>query len=54
MALLVAVAAAVRAVEILLGDDRLEVVAPLGFVLLVVSSSVLLVREGGSDVRAGA
>jgi hypothetical protein len=44
-ALVVGVAAAVRAVEILFRGDLLEVVAPVGFILLVVASSVLLMRE---------
>lgn len=48
-ALLVAVVAAVRAVEILFGGGLLEVVAPVAFILLVVASSVLLVRAGRSQ-----
>ena len=43
-ALLVAVVAGVRALEILFGGGLLEVVAPVAFILLVVASSVLLVR----------
>jgi hypothetical protein len=44
LALLVGLAAAVRAVEILFGGDLLEVLAPLGFIVLVVAFSVLLLR----------
>ena len=44
LAVLVAVSAGVRAVEILVGGDLLEVLAPVGFILLVVASSVLLIR----------
>ena len=44
LAVLVGLAAAVRAVEILLGGDLLEVVAPLGFIVLVVAFSALLLR----------
>jgi hypothetical protein len=43
-ALLVAVAAAARALEILFGGALLEVVAPVAFILLAVASSVLLMR----------
>jgi hypothetical protein len=43
-ALLVAVAAAARALEILFGGALLEVVGPVAFILLAVASSVLLVR----------
>jgi uncharacterized membrane protein len=43
-ALLVLVAAAARALEILFGGALLEVVAPVAFILLVVASSVLLIR----------
>jgi hypothetical protein len=44
LAMLVGLAAAVRAVEILFGGELLEVLAPLGFVALVVAFSVLLLR----------
>jgi hypothetical protein len=44
-ALLVGLVTAVRAVEILFGGDLLEVVAPVGFILLVVVSSVLLMMS---------
>jgi hypothetical protein len=43
-ALLVAVAAAARALEILFGGALLEVVGPVAFILLAVASSVLLMR----------
>jgi hypothetical protein len=43
-ALLVAVAAAARALEILFGGALLEVAAPVAFILLAVASSVLLMR----------
>ena len=46
LALLVGFAAGVRAVEILFGGDLLEVLAPLGFIVLVVAFSVLLLRRG--------
>lgn len=45
LAVVVAVAAAFRAVEILYDGALTEVLAPVGFILLVVASSVLLVRE---------
>lgn len=50
LALLVGLLAAGRAVEILLGGALLEVAAPLGFLLLVVALSVLLLR---GERRAG-
>jgi hypothetical protein len=46
LALAVGLAAAFRAVEILLAGHLLEVLAPVGFVVLVVAFSVLLLREG--------
>jgi len=46
LALVVALAAGVRAVEILFGGGLLEVVAPLGFIVLVGALSVLLLRPG--------
>jgi len=48
LAVLAGLAAGVRAVEILFGGDLLEVMAPLGFIVLVVASSVLLLRQQGS------
>jgi hypothetical protein len=42
--MLVGLAAAARAVEILISGDLLEVLAPLGFIVLVVALSVLLLR----------
>jgi hypothetical protein len=45
LAMLVGISAAVRAAEILLGGQLLEVVAPLGFILLVIAFSVLLLRR---------
>jgi hypothetical protein len=42
--MLVGLAAAVRAVAILFSGDPLEVLAPLGFIALVVAFSVLLLR----------
>ena len=55
LALVVGVAAAARAVEILTGGGLLEVVAPVGFIVLVVSSSVLLLRgpRPGQDAAGG-
>jgi hypothetical protein len=44
LAMLVGLAAAVRAVAILFSGDPLEVLAPLGFIALVVAFSVLLLR----------
>ena len=46
LALFVAVAAVARAVEILVSGGLLEVVAPFGFIVLVVAFSVLLLRWG--------
>jgi len=46
LALLVGLAAGVRAVEILFGGGLLEVLAPLGFIVLVGAFSVLLLRRG--------
>ena len=48
LALLVALAAGARAVEILLAGHLLEVLAPVGFLVLVVAFSVLLLRAGRS------
>ena len=45
LALLTGLAAGVRAVEILFGSDLLEVMAPIGFIVLVVATSVLLLRQ---------
>jgi hypothetical protein len=45
LAMLVGLMAAVRAVAILFSGDLLEVLAPLGFIVLVVAFSVLLLRE---------
>jgi hypothetical protein len=42
---LVAVAAALRAVELAAGGHLLEVVAPVGFIVLVVALSVVLLRR---------
>jgi hypothetical protein len=50
LALLVGLAAPVRAVEILLDGHLLEVVAPLGFIVLVVAMSILLLRAGRGAV----
>jgi hypothetical protein len=44
LAMLVGLAAAARAVEIVISGDLLEVLAPLGFIVLVVALSVLLLR----------
>jgi len=44
LAMLVGLAAAVRAAAILFSGDPLEVLAPLGFIVLVVAFSVLLLR----------
>jgi hypothetical protein len=44
--MLVGLAAAARAVEILFSRDLLEVLAPLGFIVLVAAFSVLLFRGG--------
>ena len=46
LALLVGLMAGVRAVEILLAGHLLEVLAPVGFVILVVAFSVVLLRAG--------
>ena len=46
LALFVAVAAVSRAGEILVSGGLLEVVAPFGFVVLVVALSILLLRRG--------
>jgi hypothetical protein len=46
LALSVGVAAVARAVEILVGGGLLEVLAPLGFIVLIVAFSVLLLRRG--------
>jgi hypothetical protein len=55
LALVVGVAAAARAVEILTGGGLLEVVAPVGFIVLVVAASVLLLRgpRPGQDAAGG-
>ena len=45
LASLTGLAAGVRAVEILFGSDLLEVMAPIGFIVLVVATSVLLLRQ---------
>jgi hypothetical protein len=45
LAMLIGVAAGLRAVEILVGGDLLEVLAPLGFIMLIVAMSVLLLRR---------
>jgi hypothetical protein len=45
LGLVVAVAAVLRAVEIVLGGGLLAVLAPLGFIVLVVALSVLLLRR---------
>lgn len=52
LALLVAVVAGARAVEILFGGGLLEVVAPLGFIVLVGAFSVLLLRRGRRGVES--
>jgi hypothetical protein len=46
LALFVGITAGARAVEILFGGGLLEVLAPLGFIALVVAFSVLLLRRG--------
>lgn len=45
LALVVAVAAGLRAVELAAGGHLLEVVAPVGFIVLVVALSVVLLRR---------
>ena len=48
LALVVGVAAGLRAVEITLGGHLLEVLAPVGFIVLVVAFSTLLHRPRGT------
>jgi hypothetical protein len=53
LSLLVGLAAGARAVEILLAGHLLEVLAPVGFVVLVVALSVLLLRAGRGTAPGG-
>jgi hypothetical protein len=48
LALMVGVASAARAVEILFGGALLEVLAPVGFIVMIVAFSVLLLRSDGA------